>query len=270
MSLNLESVNAKLQRAEQHTQALQDEIVPWLKMDTYAISPQINADSTRYSLIAHLVGKEPPLQRWTLMAGDSLHNMRCALDHLVYAIAVHESGTTPPPDENRLMFPITDTAAKFNESAQRTIRNVSVSVRDAIEAVQPYNRPHPKLPPPLAILRDLENIDKHRLLRLAYAAISQGNVHLNGIQSPHVQQVQFVPYGGEIKDSTEVFAIAFDAPNPNMKFETVELDMAISLWHGKRHPSDPPWHDRNEVHVLLTLLATEVRTVINTVVAAVK
>ena len=75
-----------------------------------------------------------------------------------------------PPDENKLMFPITDSAVKFNEAAQR-IRSLSAPVRKAIEDVQPFNRPHPKLPPLLAILRDFENIDKHRLLRLAYASI---------------------------------------------------------------------------------------------------
>ena len=116
MGLNLDSVEAKLQRAQQHIQNLQDEIAPWMAKASYIISPQVNGDSTRYSLIAHLVGKEPPLQRWTLMAGDSLHNLRCALDHLVYAIAVHESGTEPPPDGNKLMFPITDTAKKMQSN----------------------------------------------------------------------------------------------------------------------------------------------------------
>jgi hypothetical protein len=195
MSLNLDSVEAKLQRAEQHIQAIQDEIQPWMAKASYTISPQVNADSTRYSLIAHLVGDEPPLQRWTLMAGDSLHNLRCVLDHLVYAIAVHEAGTVPPPDENKLMFPITDTAAKFQESAQR-IRTLSAPVRKAIEDVQPYNRPHLDLPPLLAVLRDLENIDKHRLLQMAYAAISEAEIEIAGVQSPAVRHAETIPYAG--------------------------------------------------------------------------
>ncbi|MGB2633477.1 MAG: hypothetical protein WAM58_06035 [Candidatus Acidiferrum sp.] len=191
------------------------------------------------------------------------------MDHLVYAIAIHESGTVSPPDENKLMFPITDSTVKFNEAAQR-IRSLSAPVRKAIEDVQPFNRPHPKLPPLLAILRDLENIDKHRLLRLAYASISEADLELAGRQSPAVTRHEEFPYAGEIVDGTEVFAIAFDAPNPGMTFIKRNLDLQVSLWHGKKDPSDPDWHDRNEVHTLLGVLATEVRTVIDSVVAAVR
>jgi hypothetical protein len=71
-------------------------------------------------------------------------------------------------------------------------------------------------------------------------------------------------------DGTEVFAIAFDAPNPGMTFIKRNLDLQVSLWHGKKDPSDPDWHDRNEVHTLLGVLGTEVRTVIDSVVAAVR
>jgi hypothetical protein len=42
------------------------------------------------------------------MIGDCLPNLRCALDHLVYAIAIHESGQSPPPCEGSLAFPICD------------------------------------------------------------------------------------------------------------------------------------------------------------------
>jgi hypothetical protein len=269
MSLNLDSVNAKLQRAEQHMQSLQNEITAWMATEPYVTRPVVNADSTRYSIIAYLVGKEPPLQAWTLVVGDSLHNLRCALDHLVYAIAVHESGTDPPPDENKLMFPIAATLVKFNESAQR-IRTLSAPVRDAIEAVQPYRRPHPKLPPPLAILRDLENIDKHRLLRLAFAGIGDAEIELGGVPNPYAGQPELTSNAGDIKDGTEVVAFVFNAPNPGMKFVKAKTDLMISLWHGKKDPSDHPWHERNECHTVLTLLTSEVRTVVNTVVAAVR
>lgn len=269
MSMNLTSVNAKLERAEQHLQALQDELVLWMAKEQYTISPQVNADSTRYSLIAHRVGTEPPLQRWTLMAGDCIHNLRCALDHLVYSIAVHEHNQDPPPDEKKLMFPITSTALHFMESHAR-IKALSTGVQSVIESVQPYNRPHSKLPPLLGILSDLENIDKHRLLRLAYASISEADIELAGIQSPAVKKHEEFPYAGEIVDGTEVFAISFDSSNPGMTFVKRDLDLAISMWHGKKDSSDPEWHDRNEVYTFLKLMATEVREVVDIVVKAVK
>lgn len=269
VSLNLDSVKAKLQRAEEHAQAVRDEIKPWMETNPYRVSREVNADSTRYSLIAHLVGTEPALQRWSLIVGDCLHNLRSALDHLIYAIAVHESRTEPPPDERSLMFLIADTLDNFNKNASR-IKTLSEPVRKAIEAVQPFNRPHPKLPPLLAVLRDLENTDKHKLLRLAYASIAVADIGFWGPQNSIANTPQFVPYGGEIKDGTEIFAAVFKSPEPHMKFDQTNLDLAIALWHGKRDPSEPPWHDHNDCYSVLNLLATEVRTVIDVVVSAVK
>ena len=45
---------------------------------------------------------------------------------------------------------------------------ISEPVRAIFESLQPYNRPDPTLPPLLRILRELNNVDKHRLLKLAY------------------------------------------------------------------------------------------------------
>ena len=162
MDLTAESVHSKLERAEFHAQTLYDEIRPWLRSNPFELRQVVNADSTRYSVVAHLVGDEPPVSRWTLHGWRSVHNLRCALDHLIYAIAVHESGIDPPPDERNLMFPIADVPQSFLDSAYR-IKSLSSPVRAAIESVQPYNRSHATLPPLLGVLRDLENTDKHRL-----------------------------------------------------------------------------------------------------------
>jgi hypothetical protein len=268
MSLNLDSVNAKLARADYHAQVLKDAIKPWMDTNPYRVSRDVNADSTRYSLVAHLTGKEPELQEWSLIAGDCLHNLRSVLDHLVYAVAVHESGANPPPDERNLMFPIADTLENFNKNTWR-IQNLSEPVRRVIEAVQPFNRVHPKVRPPLAILRDLENTDKHKLLQLAYAAISEGDIGFCGEQVDLTNKATIITYGGEIKEGTELLAFVFERPEPNMKFDRVNLDLVIALWHGRLDPNEPPWHDRNEVSAVLSLLSSEVREVIGLIAAVV-
>jgi hypothetical protein len=45
-----------------------------------------NPDFTRYSFIIREL-RRPAFKRWALIAGDCIHNLRSALDHLVYAIA---------------------------------------------------------------------------------------------------------------------------------------------------------------------------------------
>src|SRR5260370_41099258 len=102
------------------------------------------------------------------MFEDAINNMRTALDYLVQTIAIHESGQAIPPCAKSLHFPITDSRAEFNERVRtKKLGDISDPVRAIFESLQPYNGPHPTLPPILAILRQLNNTDKHRLLRLA-------------------------------------------------------------------------------------------------------
>ena len=261
MSLNLDSVNGKIQRAEHHNQFLSDEIAAWMATNSYTTRQVVSPNKKRFSIVADLVGSEPPVKTWTLVVGDCLHNLRCALDHLVFAIAVHQSGTTSPPDEHRFQFPIADSHANFQKSVSRIV-SLSAPVQSAIEAIQPYNRPHPKLPPPLSILRDLENVDKHRFLRLAYAGIGDIDVELRARTGPKPTEIA---HEGEIKNGTEIVAYEFPAPNPDAHFVRTNMDLMISLWHGKKNPTDHAWHERNEVHTVLKLLADEVQAVVTAV-----
>jgi hypothetical protein len=236
MPLDLTGVNAKLGRAKDHIQAVKDEVMSWQDGSPYSIAKESNADFTRWALVMKLM--KPPdllqrnLLRWTLIIGDAVNNLRSALDHLVYAIAVHESSSNPPLNEKQLAFPICDTAEDFKGSARR-IKTLTFDVRTAIESVQPYNRPHPVLPALLAILRDFNNTDKHKLLRLAYSATSEGQVSWQWEGAPSEQPVptSVEANTGDLKDGTEVLAITLDRPSPNMQCK-YDIQIIIALWHG--------------------------------------
>src|SRR5579883_2994964 len=58
MSLNLDSVNAKLQRADQHNQFLHDEIAAWMATNSYVTRPVVSPDQTRYAIVAYHTGKK--------------------------------------------------------------------------------------------------------------------------------------------------------------------------------------------------------------------
>lgn len=264
MLLDLTNVRAKLARAQEHAQTFDNEIKSWVDRKPYSLTEQANADSTRYSLI--LRENEPaPFQRWTLMLADCLNNLRAALDYLVYTIAVFEYGSSPPPYEGRLMFPITDCRTKFDEAvSQWRLGQISEPVRAIFESLQPYNRPDPTLPPLLRILRELNNVDKHRLLKLAYGAIAQGHLGLKGEHPPDGRQFQPVLNTGELKDGAEVFAMVCDRPTPNMKWDKIEVVITVVIWHGKRDPSGPDFTGHTEVSALVASLGDEVRSVVYT------
>jgi hypothetical protein len=271
LKLDLTSVRAKLARSQEHIEAIKNEVLPWTDRHPYSLLQECNADCTRYSLILR-INEPPPIQRWSLMVADAFHNLRTALDHLVFAIAMHQSGTSSPPCENRLQFPIADDRKRFDRAVDdgSYLGMIRDPIRAAIEAAQPYNRPHPELPPLLAMLRDFTNRDKHKLLQMAFGTIAHGNIGFVGDFPQDGRQWKAVPNAGEIEDGTEIFAMVCDRPTPNMKFDRHIMDVVIAIRHAKRDPSSPLGSDRDEIVALYKVISAEVRKIIYDVAALVK
>ena len=267
--LDLTSVRAKLARSQENTQALKDEVRAWMDRRPYSVVQQTNAERTRYSLVIRI--NEPArFQRWSLILADALNNLRNALDHLVYAIACHEAAPNPPAKEGKLRFPLTDCSTNFDAEVSRgSLGTISEPVRAAIKAAQPYNRPHESVPPLLAILRDLNNADKHRLIQLVYGTVHAGDIGFVGQQPFPTGSWQPIPFTGEIKDGTEIFAMVSDSPSPDMKFDRTIFDIVLAVRHGKRDPSGPDWCDRTDIFALYSEIATEARKTIYEVAAKV-
>jgi hypothetical protein len=122
-ALDLSSSWAKVRRAEAHIDALEREIVTWVNSNPYRLAKQTNSDLTRHGYVVSIL-KPPDLERWSLIASDAFHNLRCALDHLVYAIAVFQTKSDPPPDATVLAFPICDTP-KWFQGIGTKIRSLS-------------------------------------------------------------------------------------------------------------------------------------------------
>ncbi len=260
MNLDLTAVRAKLSRSQEHVQSAQRECRAWIDRHPYSLTKQVNDDSTRYSIF--LRENEPaPLLRWTLMVGDCLNNLRSALDYLVYAVAIADTGKNPPLFEKKLQFPITSSRSEFDEvvGRRKQLGEISNPVMMVFESLQPYNRPHKTLPPVLGILRDLNNTDKHRLIRLAYGAVSKGNFGFQGAFPPDGRIIEPVANQGEVKDGTEVFAMVCDRPTPDMQWDQTILEIVVAIWHGKRDPSGPDWSSHTESGALIEEISAEVR-----------
>jgi hypothetical protein len=89
-------------------------------------------------------------------------------------------GKNPPADFRQLQFPITESAERFAKQKYR-IATLSGTQQIFIENMQPYNRGHPAdLPPILMVLEDFNNIDKHRLIHMAYNAYAGGQISFVG------------------------------------------------------------------------------------------
>lgn len=270
MPLDLTSVRAKLTRSQEHTQAFKNEVLAWTERHPYSLLQKKNSDCTRHSLIIR-VNEPPPLQRWSLMIADAFNNLRSALDHLVYAIAVHEAAPNVPARERKLQFPITDCGVRFDSAVneRHNLGAITEPVRAAIKNAQPYNRPDPTLPPLLAILRDFTNSDKHKLLHLALTCPIRGDIGFSGSLPPGAG-CEVSPFMGEIEDEAEVCAIVSSCPTPEMKFDRHVLDVVVAIRHAKRDPLGPDWTGRTEFAALYREISSVVRGVIYEVVAKVR
>jgi hypothetical protein len=274
MPLDLSSVRAKLAHSAKHAQSVRDEVAAWTQRNPYSIVQKVNSNSTRYAITIR-VNEPAPLYQWSLMIADSIHSLRCCLDYLVYAIACHEALPKPPSYEGRLQFPITQSKTEFEAALVRRkqLGAISGPVRAAIEFYQPYNRPHPDLPPLLSILQEFSNWDKHKLLRLGLQCVAQGEVGMDfrGADPPILDgDYDFAPSSTpEIEDGAEVFSMTFRRPTPNMRFDRTVFYAVVAMRHSKRDPAGPTGSDLTDFAALLNFLSTEVREIIYEVSAKV-
>lgn len=125
---SLESTWAKVERAKEHRDALQDYIT-----ETFAVEsnrPRLGAkfdpDSGENIVFVNYI---PDLtlffERASLILGDAAHCLKSALDHLVYQLGLREQG--PDFNERKTMFFIADAPDRVAEGNERWLWQLSCS-----------------------------------------------------------------------------------------------------------------------------------------------
>jgi hypothetical protein len=77
---------AKLDRADEHLATLDSSLSVWRNSNSRPISGRPNTDNTEHRFYVSL-DVQPPLVRWGILIGDSVHNLRSALDHPAWQLA---------------------------------------------------------------------------------------------------------------------------------------------------------------------------------------
>jgi hypothetical protein len=176
---DLAGAEAKLRRAELHFHTL-DALVVDFRTEAYAVQPENDWTKGQTVIFAEPL-REPPSLYWGPIIGDFVHNIRSALDHLVFALAAARKG--PPPELvkgtkwERLSFPIRLDDTEWNSIRCDRLWALSDRQAAAIYDLQPFttgqNAPERE---PLAMLEELWNIDKHRHLHLINATVELAEV----------------------------------------------------------------------------------------------
>lgn len=123
------------------------------------------------------VDEEPSARLWSLLFGDFVHNLRSALDALVWELATQNGQLPANPTE--VAFPICTQSTKWTQGRWPKRLNVVPSeFLSRIEEVQPYHKQDIGQDP-LTLLSELDILDKHR-------ASVQVKPRTNGVPSTRV------------------------------------------------------------------------------------
>lgn len=151
----LDGCRERVRRAEEHLSELEREVASMIEKQAYSLPFDLDIKPPHPAIN---VGQPPETfagVRLGTLVGEIIYNCRCALDYLVYALAVLDSGT---PQENT-QFPIMETAKDFTGRGKAMLVGINDAHVAAIERLQPYNGCDWT-----RRLRDLSNMDKHRHL----------------------------------------------------------------------------------------------------------
>lgn len=262
-ALELTSAHAKLRRAGEHLNTIENEVRTWIDSRPYRVTRHTNIEFTKFSVRLY-IDTPLPAERWSLMAGDCIHNLRSALDHLVYTVGNPQNACLSPTGLRRLAFFIHEDPDAFSKYRRKAEALLPSEVLDAIEAVQPYRRKQERLPPLLGLLGSLDIRDKHRLLQVVFSQITRGQFNgLKGMSPGQFARVE-ARTAAEIKNGEEIASITFDRPTPEFDYESYTGELVVAL----KHERGPTNSDRTELVYLLTLLRQEVENVIAIISAA--
>jgi hypothetical protein len=264
MPLDLTGVRAKLAWSRHHFEIVDGEIDTWMKRNPYQIIFQRNDEFTKFWLRLKITDNTADFQRWGLILGDCVTNMRDALDHLIFAIA--GLITSPNPDKaERAAFVIASDSGEFKKWSRGKLASVPDSVRDSILTFQPFNRrSNPRLPSLLGILAELANGNKHKVITVALTTPSMIDVELTGIYGIS-QEPTLDIYRGNLKDGDPVCIFEVPKPDPHLKLKAdSKVGLHIAIRHMKIEGNKAFDADRTAYRQLILALFEEVEIVIDT------
>jgi len=183
----LDGCKGKLGRAKTHLYALEDEIARAESLDNHEITVEDEPETAEY--VFKVVGLQRSDPAWGLLAGDCIHNLRSALDHLVYQLALLGQARALTDGEARsTSFPVFDDRDRFRESGQGRLKLLRMGEQTRIAELQPFNAWDASIwggtpvgvtderyrfgpagvPGALDHLAALDNTDKHRLVNATW------------------------------------------------------------------------------------------------------
>jgi len=150
---SLEGASLRVERAIRHFDEFSSMLRSFREANKHKVIIQTHEDAPDNFMVQFDKSLVVPLAL-SLPVGDSIYNLRSALDYVVYELAILDSGK----GQEHTQFPIVDCENNFDEQKHH-LRGLHEHHIRAIEALQPY-----KGIEWTKTLRGISNPDKHRHL----------------------------------------------------------------------------------------------------------
>lgn len=230
----LASVRLKVKRAELHRKTLDDEGQAWVKRQKAAVIHNTDTEPPWHRLVVDAKAWEEPPPHWGIVLGDLIHNLRSALDHMIWQLVLANNRT---PGRNN-QFPIYSHKPS-PDAYGACVKGVADPAKAKIRKLQPYMRPQRPEPEPLEIIGFLSNIDKHQTIHAAATIVSQLN-HTNFDFTPRGEreataEIRWNQSVGKPPHQAELVAVRFDPPEADVQFEE-HPNIPVSVAFGKGVP----------------------------------
>lgn len=128
-----ESSRRKIAWAKKHIEDLTREVNAFLKEDPYEVFTEPHPSKAEH--VVYKVRLRPLPSALAEITGDAVNNLRSALDHAMYAVAV-ASGCDSPKNA---YFPFSRTAADFENNLRGRCKDVPKEIYPLLRAFKPYN-----------------------------------------------------------------------------------------------------------------------------------
>jgi hypothetical protein len=176
-----DSAHAKLKRAHGHIEHLRASIREAGQGDPYRLPLRVQGEPETGGKTLRVGALPDKAEEWGLLIGDAIHNLRCALDHIWWALAIKHLEREPTEQEaSSIQFPILKPGGNWDPGNHTGW--VGAEATEIAAEAQPHNGLDGGEIHPLAVLRVLSNADKHRVIAATVHVLGETTIQMRRIK----------------------------------------------------------------------------------------
>jgi len=197
-------LKARLVRAKEQTDGLKEEINRFVNSPGHRFPVEWNEERTEATGRVFF-DPMPDTHRWAVLVGEVLHDLRSALNGLVWQLVIR-NGDVP---SRQTEFPIFLDKQRYETESVIKLRGTSDRVKDQIARMQPFTLEPEKAPDvALWLLHELNIVDKHRLVLPVVNALTKAR------STPELPEGMTLSVSRQVGHGSVVTRISAAGPQP--------------------------------------------------------